>query len=465
MPPKESGGPVPPDGGIMKKRTAIRVTTFLSAALVVTSVLAFTGMRRARQLELYTRINTSHAFDELVVSVYELSNALEKSVYATDPILESVLCSQIMARAMTGQMAAGVLPYGSQELERISTFLGKTGDYAGALARSVGEKGGYGEDELDTLQSLSETAAVLSVNLQEMQRLILAGELTMEEAMGMLRAGDGEEGVPLAGEIFQTIEAEFPEMPALIYDGPFSDALSDRGVQLLEGMEEVSAEEAKTAAARFLEVEESLLTEVGECAGDIPSRCFVTYLHGGEYTVEVTRQGGIVKSVLSSRMPGAANYSVEVALAMADDFIAGQELDTMRRSYHMVRDGVLYVNYEYDQEGVLCYPDLVKVGIALDTGELMSYDAAGYIRCHGERELPEPEISRVEAQEKVPDSLSVRTWQLAVIPSPGGEELLCHEFVCRSDNEQQYIIYVNAVTGAEEKILILLEDDSGSLTI
>ena len=131
----------------------------------------------------------------------------------------------------------------------------------------------------------------------------------------------------------------------------------------------------------------------------------------------------------------------------------------------MVEGGVLTVNYAYDQDGVLCYPDLIKVGVALDTGHIMSYDARGYISSHRERELPAAANTRQEARATVPDTLTVQSQQLALIPSEGGEERLCHELVCQNRDGRRYILYVNAVTGAQEKILILLEDESGALTV
>ena len=55
-----------------------------------------------------------------------------------------------------------------------------------------------------------------------------------------------------AGSAFQTVEADFPEVPALIYDGPFSDHLSGRTPKMLEGLPQVSEAEARRAAAAFL---------------------------------------------------------------------------------------------------------------------------------------------------------------------------------------------------------------------
>lgn len=450
----------------MKKRTTIRVMTFLTAAVVVMSVLAWTGLRKAKTLELYTRANTQHAFDELVTSVTELSNALEKSVYVTDPSLESALCTQVLARAMTAQMAMGVLPYSAQELEQTSSFLAKVGDYASVLSRTVGTNGGYSEEELENLRSLSETASVMALNLQELQRGVHSGELTMDEVYQAASAvGSGEDAAPLAGTVFQSIEAEFPEMPSLIYDGPFSETMLSPKPVYLEGLKEVDEETARQAAADFMEVSADSVSLQGESGGSIPCYCFASYLNGGEYSVYVTKQGGIVQSILCSRLAGETNYSVDVGLSMADRLMSTLSLENMRRSYHMVEDGVLLVNYEYVQDGVMCYPDLVKVGIALDNGMLMSYDASGYLSAHRERELPEIKVSRVQAQEKIPQDLTVEGYQLALIPSAGGEERLCHEFTCRTAQEQRYILYVNAVTGGEEKILILLENESGTLTI
>ena len=74
-------------------------------------------------------------------------------------------------------------------------------------------------------------------------------------------------------------------------------------------------------------------------------------------------------------------------------------------------------------------------------------------------------MSREEALKQLPEDLAVETSRLAVIPSPGGKEKLCHEFVCQNDARQRFIVYVNAVSGEQEKILLLLEDENGSLTL
>lgn len=449
----------------MRKRTTIRIITFLSAGLIAASTLAVAGLRRAHSLELYARANAQRAFDELVTNVSELSTALEKSLYVTDPALESALYTQVFGRAVSAQQAMGQLPWSSQRLENVSGFLSRVGDYACTLSRTVGGSGGCSEEERQNLTELSETASVMRLDLQDMQARMMAGDLTMDEVVEASAVLGGTGDAPLAGTAFQSIETEFPELPTLIYDGPFSESQLSSRPALLEGLGYASEAEAQDAAARFLSVRKDDLEALGEMGGVIPCYCYSAYVGGGEYVVYVTKQGGRILSALCSRLPGRARLTTEAGLSAADAFLEQQGLPDMERSYHMTESGVLTVNYEYVQDGAMCYPDLVKVGVALDNGAIVSYDAKGYISAHHDRELPEIAVSEAEARATIAPTLTVKAHQMAVIPSEGGEERYCHEFLCRAKDDGGYLVYVNAETGAQEKILILLEDEAGTLTI
>ncbi len=450
----------------MKKRTAARLITFLSAALIVAGVFAVRNTRRAQVLELYARANTQHAFDELVTSVSELSNALEKSQYLSDPALESALCTQIFGRAMTAQMAMGTLPYASQQLEQTASFVSKVGDYANTLARTVGANGGYSDEELENLRSLAQTASVMKLNLQDMQSRIQSGQLALEDVYALSAGAAGGEGQPpLAGEAFETIEQEFPELPTLIYDGPFSETMAVHKALYLEGMEPVSQEDALRVAADFLDMPLSKLRAAGEREGDVPCWICAGRFNGGEYTVAVTKQGGQVWSVLCDRAVGEQSYSIRQGLTRAEDYVRAWGFEDMEESYHTAADGVLLVNFQHSEHGVRCYPDMIKVGVALDNGNLVAYDAQGYISSHTERDIPQPEVTDEQARAALSGALTVTDHAMAIIPSQGGEERFCHEYLCASQEGDKYLVYVNAVTGAEEKILILLEDENGTLTV
>ena len=43
----------------------------------------------------------------------------------------------------------------------------------------------------------------------------------------------------------------------------------------------------------------------------------------------------------------------------------------MKETYFLKQEGVMTINYAYSQEGVIAYPDLIKVKVALDNGCLL----------------------------------------------------------------------------------------------
>ena len=52
-----------------------------------------------------------------------------------------------------------------------------------------------------------------------------------------------------------------------------------------------------------------------------------------------------------------------------------------------------------------------------------------------------------------------------MIPSVRTKEPFCRELVCATEGGRHYLLYFNAVTGAQKLILILLEDETGTLAL
>jgi hypothetical protein len=96
---------------------------------------------------------------------------------------------------------------------------------------------------------------------------------------------------------------------------------------------------------------------------------------------------------------------------------------------------------------------------------LAGLDAESYVRSHTQREKPTATVPEHEARTLVDESLTILSQRLAVIPTPGGNERLCYEFRCENPAGEHYLLYVNAATGQQERILILLEDENGTLAI
>ena len=451
-----------------KRKMQVLAVSFTAAAFAVSVGFGVQGHARAEDYRRQLDNGYRQAFTELTTAAGELDAALEKVTYATTPDLFAVLCAQAYAKALAAQSALGELPYGNVELEQTAAFFAKAGDYAMAMARGGDGEGVCSDENRETLRGLAAAAGELSATLQALQLQLDGGALHPEDvaAVEARLAAVREDGEPVtAGSAFQTVEADFPEVPTLIYDGPFSEHLSSRSPKMLEGLPQVTEAEARRAAAAFTGLRGGIFTLASDGAGSLPAWGFSALVDGGERYVEITKQGGQVLQMLSSRPVGEAALSRKEGVAAAAAFLEEHGYRDMAPSYFLEGDGILTVHFAAVQDGVYCYPDLVKVGVALDNGDVVSFEAHGYLMNHGAREPAAPAVTQAEAAERVDSSLTVLSHQLALIPTGGEYEVLCHEFKCQNAGGGHVLVYVNAESGQQERILLLLEDEHGTLVI
>ena len=451
-----------------KRRVRVLAASFTAAAFAVSVGFGVQGYARAEDYRRQLDNGYRQAFTELTTAAGELDAALEKVTYATTPALFASLCAQAYAKALAAQSALGELPYGNVELEQTAAFFAKAGDYAMAMARGTNGEGVCTDENRETLRGLAAAAGELSATLQELQLQLDGGALHPEDVAAVearLAAAAEDGGQITGGSAFQTVEADFPQVPTLIYDGPFSEHLSSRTPQMLEGLPQVTEEEARRAAAAFAGLRAEVFTPTSDGAGNLPAWGFSALADGGELYVEITKQGGQVLQMLSSRPVGEAALSRKEGVEQAAAFLEEHGYRDMAPSYFLEGDGILTVHFAPVLDGVYCYPDLVKVGVALDNGDVVSFEAHGYLMNHGAREPAAPAVSADEAAERVDSSLTVLSRQLALIPTGGEYEVLCHEFKCQNADGGHVLVYVNAATGQQERILLLLEDENGTLVI
>jgi len=94
----------------------------------------------------------------------------------------------------------------------------------------------------------------------------------------------------------------------------------------------------------------------------------------------------------------------------------------------MKQSGNIVVNYAYSQDDVTIYSDLIKVKIALDNGEILGFESAGYLNCHEKRNIPKNIITEAKAKEDLNPRLEIKSGNLAIIPTEYNTEKLCWEF-------------------------------------
>ena len=168
--------------------------------------------------------------------------------------------------------------------------------------------------------------------------------------------------------------------------------------------------------------------------------------------------------MLDNRAPIESRISIEDAIGHAAKYLETHGIQNMKDSYYEVRSNIATINFAYMDGDVICYPDLIKVKIFMDTGEIAGFEAGGYIMNHTDRALSSSILSEEEIFARVSPALSVESTRLCVIPTDSGGEIFCRE-IKGTANEKTFLVYLNAETGHEEDVLLLLQTEGGMLTI
>ena len=136
----------------------------------------------------------------------------------------------------------------------------------------------------------------------------------------------------------------------------------------------------------------------------------------------------------------------------------------MISTYTTTYEGQSVINFAYKQEDVVVYPDLIKVKVALDNGDIIGFETEGYLINHHERDIKEPNISEEEARERLSSAVELENTRLTIIPTAGNKEIFCYEFKV-SYGSDNYLVYIDANDGEQRQILLLIDQEDGTLTI
>ena len=448
------------NGRTFRRRSLVRIVSFTLAALVALSAAAVSGYAAASNSRTSIEYSYQRALGELSDYVNNITLSLEKGKYASTEKQLQGLSGKLLRETGYAKVALNQLPVEGTELSATYKFLSQLGSFCASLSNRVAEGGTITEEELALMDQLTGYAAQISDHLSSMESALDNGELSFAELTQSVRASSEAEAVSSGLDNgFREMEEGFEDYPTLIYDGPFSDHILQQSPRLTEGRDVLSAEAALEKAKAFTGNDSLTLAE--ETGGNLPCYRF----EADTLTISITQAGGYTDYFYNSREMGEAVLTADQALEIARDALNSLAPGEYAGRYYSISGGVLTANFAAKQGDVVLYPDLVKVGVALDTGEILSFDGRGYIMNHKERTLSEPALTREQAQAVLSPRLTVKSSGLALIPTDSLGETLCWEFFCDGEDGDQVLVYINVENGMEEEILILLEDEMGVLSM
>ena len=244
------------------------------------------------------------------------------------------------------------------------------------------------------------------------------------------------------------------EYPAMIFDGPFSTALETKVVKGLP-KEEVSQDYAynfiKNTVYKNRDVEVKFERETN---GDIATYDYSVKLEGKDFDVQVSKRGGMLITISSYAEGGDPIINGEQAVEMAKTFANNVGFENMENVWLEIHENVAYVNLAPVENGVIMYPDLIKVKVDLTSQEIIGFESVNYALNHINREVEFNVLER-DAESLLGFDYNILKISKAVIRLDSGKEIEVYEFQTeRIDGMYFYYIDANKLEIAKTMKLV-----------
>lgn len=440
---------------MVKKQTVVKIISFLSAALLVVVGFAIQESSKSQKYLLMIENQYSRAFEQLNSSLNNISMAVEKTVYVSSAKKMSSLSAEIFSEAELAKSALSELPMGESNISTIYRFLSQVGNYALTVSKNITSENTVTEKQRDELKLLSSTAQTVTRVINDAGIEYNSPEQWAQVVEHKLNSAINQQG--LATSLTQ-LEEDLSDYPTLIYDGPYSDHILEKEPLMTMGTREYSVDEASNIARQIVGENSNLQFEDMQ-NGKIKGYRFID----NNVNITVSQMGGYVVYMRKNRMVGDSLLSYEQALSKAKRFLENMQINNMVDTYFYTDNGVCVINFAYLDGQTICYTDLIKVGVAMDTGEIVLLETAGYLTNHTQRAFQTPNYTAEQAAAQISSDLEIETSSIALIPTDSGGEVRCYEFLCKGEENQEILVYINLQTLDEEQIYILLKTDGGTL--
>ena len=406
---------------------------YTAAALLALSGYSYAAARQLGRVRLTAGYESARAFEAAVSAAQELSGAFKKLRYTTDDALGKSLCAEALADARSAATALSVLPFATQELEKLQGFLGRAGDYAESLCALTDRS--LPEEHRAHLLAYGEAAAELAAQLRDMQGKLHEGSIRMDTLEKPVRnVDDGER--QLLSALLLGYEGSFAAPEEFAYEGRYSPAQAAAAGSLKE-------EEALAIAAKAAGVEPRELREEYDYEGPEGRRCY----SAGGLLLGVSSRG--LEFMGQSRLVSRAEISPDDAQKKAEEFLARMDYTDLALDTAGGSETVAVFHYAPVQDGALRPDDGLRISIALDDGSVYALDATKYSPWAVEVDWETDEEAALATLPAGAEPVSTRR---LIVKSLGGSYLPCWEIRCTDDSGAGARVCVNAETGRQYRV-------------
>lgn len=448
----------------MTKKIIITIAIIVLLGAII--ILGYNLYKKNQESTLASENLYNQSLYEVIYYMDNVKNYLAKSTISTGAANGTETLTDLCREAELAQTHLSMLPIQAQELEKTQKFLNQVTEYSCSLARKTVKGKDLSSEDIKNLEELHSYSIEISNVVNQIAFDLNAGNMKWRDLVKSENV-DFAQQVSSDFNLANSLEENLHEYSGLIYDGAYSEHIVTSEKKALKG-DKISEEDAKNKAEDFIgkdKIQE--IESLGLSAEDAAVRAYSFSIRNKDdehITISISEIGGFIVYMNSDRNVSEEKLSYEEANEKGKEFLTQKGFENMEQTYYLKNEGIITINYAYSQNGVIMYPDLIKVKIALDDGEVLGIETTGYLNNHTERDVSKVKISKEKAKEKLNKNLNIQSELLAVIPTEWKTEILCYEFKGKVE-DTEYLVYINAETGEEQEILVITNTPNGQLTM
>ena len=432
-------------GGWLAAVISLGVATLVLGTVVTAGAFRLNDMasigETGARTTLYELVSVSEDMDNNLSKLRVSSGVDEQRRLLTDILVDSALIESAMER----------LPVDAATSTDISGFVNDTNAFAESMLTRLSEGKTLTEREKSRIADLYNVNAKISSELNA-----LATHMSSNDVMDFITGNAGT-----MSESFGSIGGGIREKIEEIADAPFAKEGNIGKNKLTELPEITEAEAEQKTREYFSAYHVADVRFTGETsAQEAPCYNFVvTDENGMEIFAEITKNGGKLAFFDSYEQCTEKNFELATCDGLAKEFLAGLGIGNVEAVWLSDAGMVANLTYVTIENGVRIYPEIIRVRVCESKGRVIGVDARGYL-LNDETHATRAKLSEAEAKELLSGELEVTSSNLAVIPV-GDVRTLCYEFACNA-GEEQFIVYLDANTGAEVQIFRVKNSATGS---
>ena len=438
-------------GGWIAAVVSLGVVCLVLGSILVVNL--FGGISAVPQNIL--RTNYNQYYEELIDYNQNIDTNLSKFFVSNSKGEQQRLLVKITQDSLLAEENLQRLPIGVESRSSTIKVINQIGDYANYLNNKLIDGLCITKSEKENLQRLYGYNKSIKEGFAKISNEISNGA-KIEEVFKNDQIG---------GEVFSNLESMAVAYPQLIYDGPFSDGLNTSKPKALVGEEITQKQAEEIFNSIFTSYNITMQEVVGEYNGQIKSYTITAKDELGESVfAQISKQGGkLIMFDYNKKCMAEKNLSEEDCVSVGNKFLNDLGIKNIKAVWCETNESLTTINFACYENGVVLYPDLIKVNVCRKDGVVTGIEATNYYLNHTKRDIKSAKISSSEALEKINADLNVESIRLALIPK-GSKEVLTYE-VCGRMQGETYFVYVSAESGLEEQIFKVVTTSQGNLLI